>query len=364
MKKLTMKSMMTALTAAALAAALMVGCAAAPAASSASSAPAGRAVGTVLLSVNPEIEVEYDGEGLVLEIEGINDDGKSVVSGYTGYQGKKCEDVVSELVQKIYEAGYFQKTVDGHVKNIVVKLEEGSAYPDNEFLEEVAEGVRKAVNSCGITSSAMTVDEDDLDDNGYIGLEKAKDLVLSQLGLKEASFTDREYELDDGVYELEFTANGIEYEFEVNAVNGKVLKADYETNDDWDDFDDDRDDRDDRDDDDYRNTLPQAAADFLKGYAGKNLSDNDVKKIVNYAVEHKLDLDDMEDYLEATGKRDYDLNDVYERLNGGRDWDDDYPHLDDDRDDHDDDRDDRDDHDDDDDRDDHDDRDDRDDDDD
>lgn len=84
MKKLAMKSMMTVLTAAALAAALMAGCAAAPAASSAFSAPAGRAVGTVLLSVNPEIEVEYDGQGLVLEIEGINDDGKSVVSGYTG----------------------------------------------------------------------------------------------------------------------------------------------------------------------------------------------------------------------------------------------------------------------------------------
>lgn len=121
----------------------------------------------------------------------------------TGYQGKKCEDVVSELVQKIYEAGYFQKTVDGHVKNIVVKLEEGSAYPDNEFLEEVAEGVRKAVNSCGITSSAMTVDEDDLDDNGYIGLEKAKDLVLSQLGLKEASFTDRELDSSQGEKILE-----------------------------------------------------------------------------------------------------------------------------------------------------------------
>ena len=36
----------------------------------------------VLLSVNPEIEVSYDSHGVVLEIEGVNDDGRNVVSGY------------------------------------------------------------------------------------------------------------------------------------------------------------------------------------------------------------------------------------------------------------------------------------------
>ena len=209
------------------------------------------AAGTMLLSVNPEIEIDYDDKGKVLEIEGKNDDGKNVVKGYTSYEGKDCEAVVKELVEKIYEGGYFEKTVGGHEKNIVVKLAEGSKYPDDDFLEDVAEGVRGAVKNCHLESSAITVDEDDYAENGYIGLEKAKELVLAQLGLKEATFTDREYSLDDGVYELEFTANGVEYEFEVNAVTGKILEADYEHNDDWKDYDDDKDDDhdDDRDDD-------------------------------------------------------------------------------------------------------------------
>ena len=44
--------------------------------------------GTILLAVNPEIEIDYDDDGLVLEIEGINAEGKQIVSGYQNYAGK------------------------------------------------------------------------------------------------------------------------------------------------------------------------------------------------------------------------------------------------------------------------------------
>ncbi len=223
----------------------------------------------MLLSVNPEIEVEYDKSGLVLEIEGLNKDGKTVVKDVKNYQGKDCRTVVSELVRDIYADGYFEGTVDGHVKNIVLKLEEGSVYVSDEFLQDVADGVRETVQECGIDAKTMTVSEGDLDDAGHIGQNKAKELVLAQLGLESASFRDHEYELDDGVYEFEFTAGGVEYEYEVDARTGKVLEADIDGNDDWDNRDDwddknefdlpdddrddleddDRNDRDDQDDD-------------------------------------------------------------------------------------------------------------------
>jgi uncharacterized membrane protein YkoI len=209
------------------------------------------AVGAVLLSVNPEIEIEYDRQGLVLEVEGLNDDGRSIVSRYGDFSGKTCQAVLNELVQEIYDAGYFEKTVDGHDKNIVVKLETGSVSPDSTFLEDLARSIRKTADACGITSAAMTVDRNDLDERGYISLDKAKELVLAQLGLQSAVFHDRSCELDDGVYELEFTADGVTYEYDVHARTGKILEADMERNDDWDDLLD-RDDPDDRDDFDDR----------------------------------------------------------------------------------------------------------------
>ena len=212
------------------------------------------AAGTLLLSVNPEIEVEYDKQGLVLEIEGLNDDGKSVISQYQDYQGKACAEVVRELVQQIHQGGYFENQLAGHTRNIVVKLEDGSVCPNGEFLEEVADGVREAVNQIGISSVPMMVGTDDLDDQGRIGTAKARELALNQMGLTDAVFSEGEYELDDGIYELEFTADGVEYEYEVDAITGKVLEADYDRNDDWHAWNDDDqydDDWDDQYDDDW-----------------------------------------------------------------------------------------------------------------
>ncbi|WP_418474177.1 PepSY domain-containing protein [Frisingicoccus sp.] len=252
MKK-NFKHYATVAAAAALSLALLTGCGTSGKVTKEAKAPSfGTAAGSILLSVNPEIELAYNYDGDVIDIKGINDDGKNVVQNYSDYKGKDCDEVVNVLVRKIYESGYFEQTVGGKTKNIVLKVTGGSEYPNDKFLEDVAQGVRETVSSLGIASNPMTIDGDDMEQNGYIGLEKAKELVLAQLGLKEASFTDKSYELDDGVYELEFMADGTAYDFEVDAVSGKVLEADYEHNDDWDDdaddIDDDRDDMDDADD--------------------------------------------------------------------------------------------------------------------
>ncbi len=250
------KSMMSKFFATGLAVALLtafVGCGARPAAEGTAAGGESRtAAGAIWLSVNPEIKVEYDDRGLVLEIEGVNTDGKAVVSGCQDYVGRECAAVVNELVKEIYAGGYFATQLDGHDKNIVIKLEDGSAYPSEDFLAAVAEGVREAVGGFDVSSSTVVVDEDDLDEEGRIGVEKAREIVLTQLEIDNAVFSEGEYDLDDGVYELEFTADGVEYEYELDAVTGKVLEADREQNDDWatwdQDDDDDWDDIDDMDD--------------------------------------------------------------------------------------------------------------------
>lgn len=86
--------------------------------------------------------------------------------------------------------------------------------------------------------------------SSYIGLEKAKSIALQRAGVSAASvrWEKAEFDYDDGrpVYELEFSANGVEYDCDVHALTGKVLDYDAERDDDR--YDDDDDDDDDWDD--------------------------------------------------------------------------------------------------------------------
>ena len=320
MKTTNLKNILAGATMGIALTAVLAGCGTTPAATQtaggAGEAPiaqASQTAGTLLLSVNPEIEIEYDDDGLVTEVEGVNDEGRAIAGGYAGYEGRECRAVVSDLVGEIYEAGHFNQTVDGHDRNVIVKLEQGSSYPGEEFLRGIEDDVRATVGEFGLKSDALSVAPEQLDDRGYIGLDAAKDIVLSQLGLTEASFNDHEYELDDGVYEMEFTSGGVEYEYEVDARTGKVLEADVDGNDDWDgrdDWDDWHEDRYDRDDD----------WDDLDDDRDDDLDDRD-------------DRDDRDDDLDDRDDRDDDLDDRDDR-------DDRDDNLDDDRDDRDDDLDD------------------------
>ena len=65
---------------------------------------------------------------------------------------------------------------------------------------------------------------------GALSLEDAKAAALAHAGLtaSQATFTKQELDWDDGqqIYELEFyTAAGAEYEYEISAANGTVLKS-------------------------------------------------------------------------------------------------------------------------------------------
>lgn len=243
--------------------------------------------GTLLLSVNPEIEIDYDNNGRVLEIEGRNEDAKALLKALESYEGEACSVAVANLVDAIYDAGYFSDTLDGQTRNIVVKLNAGSTYPSEDFLEGIADSVRTSVDANKVDSKPMVVEEKDLDANGYIGIDKAKDLVMAHLRVSDAKFNDHEQELDDGKYEFEVIANGVEYDYEVHAVTGKIMEVDVD-NHDWDG----RDDWDDWNDSTYDDDKPVASADAIGLEKAKEIALADLGNSNAKLVESDPDLDD------------------------------------------------------------------------
>ncbi len=67
---------------------------------------------------------------------------------------------------------------------------------------------------------------------GDIGREEAKNIALNHAGVKESNARDLEVERDQElgvtVYEVSFEAGGYEYDYEINAETGKILKSEKE----------------------------------------------------------------------------------------------------------------------------------------
>ena len=64
---------------------------------------------------------------------------------------------------------------------------------------------------------------------GYIGAEKAKEIALNHAGVAadKAQYLKCEFDRDDGiaVYDVEFYYDRVEYDYEINAKNGKIIKV-------------------------------------------------------------------------------------------------------------------------------------------
>lgn len=65
----------------------------------------------------------------------------------------------------------------------------------------------------------------------YIGRSRAKEIALAKAGLTASQIHDYEIELDDGEYEIDFKYQNMEYEVDIDAKTGRVLKFDKEYDD-------------------------------------------------------------------------------------------------------------------------------------
>ncbi|MCC8086111.1 MAG: PepSY domain-containing protein [Clostridium sp.] len=209
--------------------------------------------GRILVSAGPDISFAYDRDGDVLEIKGIDRAGKDFLDGQDGYLGEDCKDAVKRLVRRLDEKGWFDRETASSKNSLVIKAEKGSRYPNDNFMKEIEKGVRDVVESRDIDVYVKVVGLHALNDKGYIDRETAEKMVLEQLGLTAGDLKIKEYELDDGVYEIEVVINGVAYEVDLNAVTGEIVDMDRDDDDgrydDEDDDDHDDDDHNDRDDD-------------------------------------------------------------------------------------------------------------------
>lgn len=115
------------------------------------------------------------------------------------------------------------------VEQGVQKVEEGTSSLINDGKAMLNEGKDMLQGDSANKGSSATANEEN---SNFIGEEKAKEIALKKANVTTESviFDKVELENDDGVwqYEVDFKKDTTEYDAEVNAIDGSILKWEVE----------------------------------------------------------------------------------------------------------------------------------------
>ncbi len=247
-------------------------------------AAAQRVESVVTLDVNPSIQMDVNRSEKVLSAHAVNQDGQQILDGMD-LRGASLEVAVNALIGSMVKQGYLDEfknsvlltvqdkddarsaqlkqrlsdSISGllqasHLDGAVLSqsttgdtalqemartygISEGKAALIQEIMQgntlaKAEELAVLSVNDLNLLLTSKKTPTPDIastgsaSDKSYIGKEQAKTLALEQAGVQEADVTGVEIEMDcdDGimVYEVEFIAHGIEYDFEINATDGSL----------------------------------------------------------------------------------------------------------------------------------------------
>ena len=67
-----------------------------------------RTYGSVYMTINPEVRIDVNRKDLVVDLEGLNQDGLKLIDGYS-YRKKELDVVVDELVDRAIDQGYLHE---------------------------------------------------------------------------------------------------------------------------------------------------------------------------------------------------------------------------------------------------------------
>lgn len=253
-----------------------------------------RVVSTVSLEVNPSVQIMVNGKERVLDVKALNKDGEIVI-GDMDFSGSDINVTVNALIGSMLRNGYLNElansiliSVDNEDPAQGAALQEKLTREVNKLLE--SDGFMGAVLSqtisgnsslqeqaeqYGITSgkaqlieqilsstqghtfeelAPLSINELNLilttagsgtdkvsasgnaSDKAYIGEEKALQAALAHAGVSAADipFYRMDMDVEKGmmVYEIEFYCGGYEYEYDIDAGTGEIVKNKKEIDDD------------------------------------------------------------------------------------------------------------------------------------
>lgn len=177
--------------------------------------------GLLVLNAAAALNISYDADGLVLSVEGIDDNGSTLASEYTDYLGKSCSDAVCDLIAASVHSAFLTPEEN----YVMIKQAVGSTLPGATFLETIQKDAEAVLDTLGSTAMLVLLTEENLDENGYINLDAAKELVLAHLSVESFDVLDGSPSPINGQYSFRVTVGEVTEDLIVDAVSGDVYEG-------------------------------------------------------------------------------------------------------------------------------------------
>ena len=161
------------------------------------------------------VNLQFNAEGVVLSVEGNDADGTALLeSAEKDVVGMTCADAVTELTKLAINGGVL-------TNNLVIKQSVGTEVPSESFMNEMGEAAKKAVSAEGAEANLIVITAADLDENGYISVASAKQIVMGVMGVEELDSFDGDDSVDgSGEYLFYITAGDVQTVYTVHGVYG------------------------------------------------------------------------------------------------------------------------------------------------
>lgn len=243
---------------------------------------------TIGIDVNPSITVTVNKKEKVLDVTANNDDARIILEGMD-LAGSDINVAINALIGSMVKNGY----IDELANSILISVDNPNSVESEALRQKIVDELNAFINSGNnisvvsqsITSSSdkealansygisvgkleliekliaknnlytyedlkdLSINELNLllgsttenvttsgtaSDKSYIGKDKALEIALSDAGVSSVTWSEVEMDYDDGfmTYEVEFTYNNREYDYEINAITGDILESNREYDDD------------------------------------------------------------------------------------------------------------------------------------
>lgn len=173
--------------------------------------------GSIVVTANASVRINFGEDGLVVSLEGINDYGKDLLEAYEEKLGESTANMVGQIIRDSSAHSNM-----GRLNYVVVKHEKDSAAPGTNFLEAIETAAKSAVAEVASNPKLVIVTQDMLDADGYINLVTAKVLVEAFLEVESVDNFDGTPKPVNGMYAFKVTYDGMEEDLHMDAVTGGV----------------------------------------------------------------------------------------------------------------------------------------------